>query len=103
MTEPQHPVQRHIGRRSLLRGAAWSVPLVAVAVAAPAEAASGDLVTVTLTLGPRTDGVTWCLLTVGVVRNGSPVVGARVAIECRYNNDWVFYVRRRPLATAPTV
>jgi hypothetical protein len=36
-----------VSRRSVARGAAWSVPLVAVGVAAPAFAASGSTVNVT--------------------------------------------------------
>jgi hypothetical protein len=36
-----------VSRRSVARGAAWSVPLVAVGVAAPAFAASGSRVTAT--------------------------------------------------------
>jgi hypothetical protein len=36
-----------VSRRSVARGAAWSVPLVAVGVAAPAFAASGSTVAVT--------------------------------------------------------
>ena len=36
----------HVSRRSVARGAAWSVPLVAVGVAAPAFAASGSAVDV---------------------------------------------------------
>lgn len=33
-----------VKRRALIKGAAWSVPVIAVAVAAPAHAASGDVV-----------------------------------------------------------
>ena len=36
---PSEP--RHVGRRAVTRGAAWSIPVVSLAIAAPAMAASG--------------------------------------------------------------
>lgn len=41
---PPHPEPRQIGRRSLAKGAAWSMPVVALAVPAPAVAASPNTV-----------------------------------------------------------
>ena len=38
---------RQVGRRAVARGAAWSIPVVSLAVAAPAMAASGCKLDVT--------------------------------------------------------
>jgi hypothetical protein len=43
---------QHVSRRSVARGAAWSVPIVAIAVAAPAYAASSPTATPTPAAGP---------------------------------------------------
>jgi hypothetical protein len=46
MNEPTSALSTHeplIARRTIVKGAAWSLPVIALAVAAPAAAASGDI------------------------------------------------------------
>ncbi len=85
MTEPERSRQNGIDRRSMLRGAAWCVPVVAVAIASPAQAASGDVVSVVVTLGPISG--TLRTLTVTAVKNGTPVSDATMQIQYYYYDE----------------
>lgn len=57
--------QGGVGRRTIAKGAAWAVPVIAVAGAAPAQAASG-ITTTTTTLPP-------CLAAIGTTGGTYPV------------------------------
>lgn len=64
---PKNVSQLPSSRRSIIKGAAWSVPVVALATAAPAHAASGD--------PEPSEAVRWGANFAGSVRNDGKQVG----------------------------
>jgi hypothetical protein len=53
---------RHFDRRAVVKGAAWSVPVIAAAVAAPAAAASAATALVAFSANTAPKGLTWTRL-----------------------------------------
>lgn len=76
-----------VTRRTIVKGAAWSLPVVAVAVAAPMAAASGETVS-----GPSPTPSGVCSpvgnFTITVARNGQPVGGASVTVTLPAGFSW---------------
>lgn len=77
-----------LNRRAVVKGMAWSVPVVAVAVKAPLAAASGEVIT-----GgdaPVVDGVCTVVgdFTFTVTDAGAPVVGRTVTVTLPAGFEW---------------
>lgn len=81
--------EKKVSRRTVAKGAAWAVPVVAVAAAAPAHAASGDYV---LTFSTPLSSVNACdAITAGTLlltKDGAGVTGASVAVTLPPGLQW---------------
>lgn len=82
---------RTIQRRTVLKGATWSVPIIAAAVAVPAYAASAGEPTVTFVGGPYTSGACDTVpdITVQATTDGTaPAVGEAILITLPEGLTW---------------
>jgi len=85
----QNP-RRSVSRRAIVKGAAWAVPAVAVAVATPARAASAGLV-IEPNTGPVPTGVCTPLGTISfkITNNGAPAAGTAIVVALPSGFTWV--------------
>ncbi|AIY03654.1 hypothetical protein ART_4055 [Arthrobacter sp. PAMC 25486] len=92
MTEFMHhdQVATPRSRRAIVKGAAWSIPVIAAAVAAPAASASTTAFTLTLSEDAVTGASCDVLsgLTATLQNNGQPAAGESVAITLPPNFAW---------------
>lgn len=79
-TAEEQPPPKSVGRRTVLAGAAWSVPAVALAAAAPAHAASGLVLAFDKTVYPTAACDKMSGVKVALRNNAVPSIGAQVTI-----------------------